>query len=114
MRSHSTSIFTPVGASSRARVTALRDVAVERGEVVVLDQHAGREIHAVVRAAAGAHGVLLERAPAGRRLPRVEDLRLRALHRVDVARRERRDARQALHEVQRDALGRQQRRARDR
>ena len=51
------------------------NVAVDGLEVVVLDQHRAREIEAVIRAAAGAHGVLLELAPARRRLPRVEDLR---------------------------------------
>ena len=43
------------------------------------------EAEAVVRAAAAAHGELLERAKAGRRLARVEDRRARCLDRVDVA-----------------------------
>ena len=98
-RSHSTSIFTPLRRQLARALHRLADVAVERGEVVVLDQHAGRQIHPMVRAAARAHRVLLERAPAGRAsfacrgswrpVPR---------HRVDVARGERRDAGQVLHD----------------
>ena len=59
---------------------------------------------AVVRAAAAAHRVLLERAQAGRRLARVEDARGRALGQLDEAARERGDPAQAADEVERDAL----------
>ncbi len=82
--------------------------------MVVLDQHARREVHPVIGAAPRAHGVLLEHAPAGERLAGVEDLGAGALHRVDVARGDRRDAGQVLHEIQSDALGRQQARGRGR
>jgi hypothetical protein len=58
--------------------------------------------------------MFLERAQAGRRLPRVEDHRARARHAFDVAAGQRRDPRQPLHEVQRDALGNQDRTRRSR
>ena len=95
--SHSTSIFTLWRELARA-LHRLGNVAVERGEMVVLDQHGGRQIHAVVVSAAGAHRVLLELTPAGRRLARVENLRARTLHRRDELRRERRDPRESLQE----------------
>src|SRR5438046_10016689 len=69
-----------------------RHVAITGGEVVVLDENRAREIHAMVDAAAGAHGVLLEYAPPRRRLARVEDLDLRAFDDVHETRRQRRDA----------------------
>ena len=47
--------------------------AAGQADVVVLDQDAVVERRAVVGAAAGAHGVLLERAQRRRRLARVED-----------------------------------------
>ena len=62
----------------------------------------------MVAAAAAAHGVLLEVAPSGRRLARVDDLHLEPLHRLDIARRQRRDAGEPLHEVERHAFGAQQ------
>ena len=54
-------------------------------DVVVLDEDPRREVRAVVRAAARAHGVLLERARARRRLARVGDAHLRALRGRDEA-----------------------------
>ncbi len=80
-----------------------RDAAGE-AQVVVLDQDRVVEPDAVVRAAAAADGVLLERAQAGRRLARVEDRRAGALDRVDVAARQRRDAAEAAEQVERSAL----------
>ncbi len=65
-----------------------------------------------LRAAAAADGVLLERAQAGRRLARVEDGRARAVDRVDVAARERRDAAQAAEQVERRRARRSAPRAR--
>ena len=61
----------------------------------------------MIRAAAAAHGVPLEGAQGRGRLPRVEKDRLRALERVDVRAGQRRDAGEALDEVQRRALGRE-------
>ena len=83
-------------------------VAVDGREVVVLDQHRAGEVGAVVHAAAAAHGVLLEAAPAGKRLARVDDRRACAAHRRDEAVRERRDAGEVLHEIQRGAFGGEQ------
>src|SRR5438105_10591049 len=62
---------------------------------------------AVVRAAAAAHGVLLERAQAWCRLTRVEDLRAGAVDEVDVARRQRGDATETGEEVQRSPFARE-------
>ena len=58
----------------------------------------------MVGAAAGADGVLLERAQARRGLAGVEDARARALDRRDVAGGERGDPGQAAEEVERHAL----------
>ena len=54
------------------RLDGCRDAA-GRHDVVVLDEHGGAEIVAVVVGAAGAHGVALEQAQPGRRLARVGD-----------------------------------------
>ena len=75
--------------------------------VVVLDEEAAGEAGAVIRAAAAAHGVPLEGAQGGRRLPRVEKDGLRALQRVDVRAGHRRDAGEPLDEVEGRALGRE-------
>src|SRR5436189_698829 len=58
----------------------------------------------MVRAAAAAHRVLLERAQAGRGLARVEDRGARSLDGVDVATRQRCDAAQAREKIEGDAL----------
>ena len=58
--------------AARSRSTAVRDSSGE-AQVVVLDEDRVVEAQPVVRAAAAAHGVLLERAQAGRRLARVEE-----------------------------------------
>ena len=55
--------------------------AARDAHVVVLDQDRVVETHAVVRAAAAADGVLLERTQAGRRLAGVEDRRRRCRRR---------------------------------
>ena len=62
----------------------------------------------MVRRAAGAHRVLLQRAQRRRRLARVED-RDAAAGRVDEPARARRDAREPLQEVERRALADEQR-----
>src|SRR5581483_1996990 len=89
-------------------------VAVEGGErladaardtdVVLLDEDAVVETGAVVRAAAAADGVLLERAEPRRRLPRVEDLRAGAVGQLDEAACERRDPAEPAEQVERDTL----------
>src|SRR6266536_1229485 len=88
----------------------LADAAARR-DVVVLDEDAVAEREAVVRPAAGAHGVLLQPPPAGRRLARVEEPRPAAPRgeRVGAAARQRRDTREPLQEVEGGALGREER-----
>ena len=61
-----------------------------------------------LRAAAGAHRILLQRAQRRRGLARVEDRDLPA-GRVDEAPRQRRDAGQPLQEIERGSFGRQHR-----
>ena len=63
-----------------ARARAARSLRARRrgDDVVVLDQHAGRQVVAMVVAAAAAHGVALEHAQAGRGLARVGDARARS------------------------------------
>ena len=73
--SHSTSMSAHRPARPRA-LDRLREP--ERGEVVVLDQHRGRQRVAVVEAAAGAHRRALHAAQAGQRLAGVEDAGLAA------------------------------------
>gem|GEM_PF-6743388 len=85
-----------------------RDIAAQCGEMIILDQDLRFEVGAVVHAAAAAHGVLLQRAPSRRGLARVEDLRARAAHGMHIARGERRNAGEVLHEVERDAFSRDQ------
>ena len=83
-----------------------------REDVVVLDQRHVRERGPVVDAAAAAHGVLLQRAEARGRLAGVPDPGVRAGERVDPAGGGGRDAREVAEEVQRGALGGEQRRHR--
>ena len=75
----------------RIDVTALRDAAGE-ADVVVLDQDAVVQAAAMIDAAAGTHGVLLQRAQRRRRLARVEHGDA-SVGRVDELARQRRDAR---------------------
>src|SRR5690606_5724135 len=84
------------------------DPARER-DVVVLDQDAVVEGHPVVGAAARTDGVLLDGPQRGRRLAGVED-RDAPGSRVHVPACECGNAAEALHEVERGALGDQQRR----
>ena len=71
-----------------------------QGKVVVFDQHGFEETGAVVSSAPAADGVLLQRPPAGSRLPRVIDAGPRAAHGIDVAAREGGDAREPAQHVQ--------------
>ena len=92
-------------AASTTSPTSVEAARARRGDVVVLDQHARRQVEAVVRAAARAHRVALERAQPGRRLARVEDARAACPATASTnSRVERRDAGDALQEVQRDPL----------
>ena len=86
-----------------------RHHALRQPDVVVLDQDAVVQPAAMIDAAAGAHGVLLERAQQRRRLARVEDDDAPAGG-IDELPRQRGDAGEPLQEVERRALGRQQRR----
>src|SRR6185369_9389273 len=65
-------------------------------DVVVLDQHAVREIEPVILSSAAAHGIFIEHAQAEYSLAGVEDLRSRALDRVHELARQRGRATQAL------------------
>ena len=73
--------------------------------VVVLDHRDVVQAHALVRAAAAAHRVLLQRAQPRGRLAGVEHLRARALQRVRPPARVRRDARRAAGQVEQGPLG---------
>ena len=86
--------------------------AAGRGDVVVLDHRAVEEAEAVRRAAAVHHGLLLEGAQAGRGLARRGDARLGAGGLGDVGGRQGRHAAQPAEEVERRALGGEDRRQR--
>ena len=108
------SVSTSISTKSACAATSRRGPqhrrhAAGRGDVVFLDQHRVVQADAVVGAAAGAHRVLLRQAQARQRLARVDDLRARAAHRIDVGRGLGRDRAEQLQEVERRALGRQQR-----
>src|SRR5690606_28025052 len=94
----------------RARDDVLVRLGARAGEVVLLEQHLVEEPGAVVRTAADGDRVLLEVAQTRRRLAGVEDRRPAAGDGVDEAPGHRRDAGQALQEVQRDALAGEDRR----
>jgi len=97
------------GRSDRSRTThCQRDIAIDRCQMVVLDQHRRREIHSVIQTSARADRVLFEASQQGSRLPCVENVRPRSRYRLDVARCQRRNAGQTLQEVECDALCRQQ------
>ena len=80
----------------------------EQRPVVVLPQDRVGERGAIPDATSNFHGVDLQRPQSRRRLSRVGDSRLRASHGVDGPPRQRRDAAQALQEIQRDAFPREQ------
>ena len=80
------------------------------GDVVVFDEDVFAEGRAVVHAAAAAHGVFFERAPAGRGLAGVDDAGGGAGDGVGVAARLRGDAGEALDEIEGGALGGEERR----
>ena len=75
-----------------------------RHDVVVLDHRDVVQAHALVRAAAAAHGVLLERAQARGRLAGVQHACARALERVGPSSGVRRDTRRARREVEQRPL----------
>ncbi len=105
--SHSTSTGTPGEALAHGREG--RGDPAGGDDVVVLDERGVGQRHAVVDAAAAPHGVLLERAQPGRRLAGVADARAGAVDRVDPGGGERRDAGQVAQQVERGALGGEQR-----
>ena len=79
-------------------------------QVVVLDQHHVPQPGAMIGAAARTHRSLLERAPAGRGLTRIEDACAGSCSGgIDEATRERSDAGETLQEVQSHALSREYR-----
>ena len=75
------------------------------GDVVVFDEDVLAEGGAVVHAAAAAHGVFLECAPAGCGLARIDDAGGGAGEGIRVAARLRGDAGEALNEIEGGALG---------
>jgi len=83
------------------------DAATE-GDVIILDEKAGREIDAVIGAAAAEHSVFLKGAQARYGLARVEDAGGRALNGVGELARERGDAAHVLEEVENHALATEQ------
>ena len=85
-----------------------RHDAARGDHVVVLDHRHVGEAEPVVDPAAAAHGVLLQRPPAGQRLAGVEHARRRALQRVDPGGGRGGDAGEVGGEVERGALGGQQ------
>ena len=98
------------GWALRARVDRLGDAAGE-GDVVLLDQDRVVEADAVVAPAAGGDRRLLQRPQARRRLAGVEDAGAGAGDRLDEAGGQGGDAGEVAEEVERGALGDQQRRA---
>ena len=100
-------------ADARARARPRACDAAGEPDVVVLDQDRVEEADAMVRRAAGAHRVLLERAQRRRRLARVEDGDA-AAGRVDELARARGDAGQPLQEIERGPLADEQRARRTR
>ena len=77
-------------------------------DVVVLHERGVRQRHAVVDAAAAAHGVLLEHPQARRGLAGVAHLGAGALERVGPLRGRGRDAGEVAEQVERGALGGEQ------
>jgi len=84
------------------------DGAAADRDMVVLDQDAVIKAHAMVGAAAGAHGVFRETAQARNGLPRIEQHRPDAVNGVDVLAGHGCDAGQLLQQVQGRAFRRQQ------
>ena len=77
--------------------------------MVVLQQDHVEEAHAVVLAAAELHGHLVQHAHARRGLARVEHAGVQPFEPLDIDGRLGRHAAHALHDVEQDALGLQQR-----
>ena len=78
-------------------------------DVVVLQQDHVEQSHAVVLAAADLHGHLVQHAHAGRGLARVEHARTEPFEVLHVEGRLRGHAAHALHDVEQDAFGLEQR-----
>jgi hypothetical protein len=79
-------------------------LVAQRHQMIVLDEHAIREIEAMVAAAADAHRISLEQAQAGRRFPGVDDVGRQVADLLHEAGGCRGDGRHALDKVQRHAL----------
>ena len=107
----STSILSVCGAAFAGARDCLRHAvrATDRGEVVVLDQHAIGESEAVVVAAAVLDRQLFEQTHAGSGFPGVDHARDAALGFGDILARDRGHAGEPLHEVEGGALGREER-----
>ena len=108
--STSTSILTR-WPTLRPRPLDRRANAAGDGDVVVLDQDGVVEAEAVIGAAAGAHGVFLDRPQARRRLARADDLRLVPADGRDDRCRRGGDAAQMAEEIERRPFRREYGRA---
>ena len=106
--STSTSILTRWPTPARARSNRRADAAGHR-DVVVLDEHRVVEAEAVVAAATDPHRVFFDRPQPRRRFPRVDDGRHGVRDRGDDGGGDRGDAGEMAEEVERGALGAQQR-----
>jgi hypothetical protein len=76
--------------------------------MIVLDQDGFAKVLAVISAPADANGIFFKSAKAGRRLSGIQNFRACAIHGTHKPMRERRDAAQALQQIQRHAFARQE------
>ena len=81
--------------------------ATDDAYMIILDEQAIIHPHAMIFRATHARGIFFQKAQARYGLARVEQRRARPLDQVDIAARQRRDARQMLERVERTALGRE-------
>lgn len=96
-----------LGANAPRRFHRLADTA-RRGHVILLDEHGVPQAHAVIGAAAGGHRHFFEFSPAGRGLPRIQNLHAGAIHDMHEFPGKGGNAAEALQEIQHDALALQQ------
>src|SRR5215831_12833282 len=76
-----------------------------KGQVVVLDQYAIEEPHAVIHSAPTGYRVFIEHAEPGGGLSCIDNTRARALDAVDILACQGRDAAHALQQVERGSFG---------
>ncbi len=93
---------------SPARAFESRSYASSRRDVIILDQNGVEKTRAMVRRAPGGYRHFFELPQPRRGFARIENFRSRAFDRVDVGMGERRDAAQALEEVESSAFASKQ------